>query len=246
MAPSLAGSPRVQGHRAYPVNTLLHGLLGPIDGKDYPALMVPMGTNNDEWIAAVASFVRNSFGNSAAVITPADVAEVRAGSAGRNYPWTIEELASTLPGYFEVRADLESLGQPQFAPRPTLPSTARAVRVGTRRAQSTSGMWFQVELPAVRSINELQFDSPGSGFTSGYKLQVSTDGQAWSEPIATGKGQGELTKIAFTPVQARLVRLTVTDPAENAGAWAIQRTRLFRSTGKKSRHGAADRADWSR
>ena len=34
------------------IKTLLHGLTGPIDGKLYAAgVMVPMGTNRDEWIA---------------------------------------------------------------------------------------------------------------------------------------------------------------------------------------------------
>ena len=36
-----------------------------------------MGTNKDEWIADVSSFVRNSFGN-AGFVTPADVSRVRA------------------------------------------------------------------------------------------------------------------------------------------------------------------------
>jgi putative heme-binding domain-containing protein len=232
MAPSLAGSPRVQGHRAYVVNTLLHGLLGPLDGKDYPALMVPMGTNDDQWIAAVASFVRNSFGNTAAVITPADVAEVRAESAGRNYPWTIEELASTLPGFlkydpaWKVSAS-HNASRAHFAINS--PGSASWNTLGPVEA----GMWFQIELPTARSLNELQFDSPGAGFTSDYQLQVSVDGQSWSEPVAKGKGQGELTKIAFNPVQARAIRLTVTDPAENAGAWAIQRTRVFEAVERK-------------
>ena len=33
MAPSLVGSPRVNGHRDYVIKTLLHGLTGPIEGK---------------------------------------------------------------------------------------------------------------------------------------------------------------------------------------------------------------------
>ena len=33
-------------------------------GRNYPGgVMVPMGTNTDEWIADVANYVRNSFGN---------------------------------------------------------------------------------------------------------------------------------------------------------------------------------------
>ena len=36
---------------------------GPVGGKTYDAQMVPMGMNDDEWIAAVASYVRNSAGH---------------------------------------------------------------------------------------------------------------------------------------------------------------------------------------
>jgi len=35
MAPALAGSPRVQGHRDYVINTLLHGMTGPIAGQTF-------------------------------------------------------------------------------------------------------------------------------------------------------------------------------------------------------------------
>ena len=63
MAPSLTGSARMNGHRDYVIKTLLHGLTGPIDGRTYSEVMVPMGGNRDQWIADVASFIRNSFGN---------------------------------------------------------------------------------------------------------------------------------------------------------------------------------------
>ena len=79
MAPSLAGSPRVLGHRDYVIKVLLHGLTGPLNGMTYTDVMIPMGQQNDEWIAAVGSYIRNSFGNRASFISPADVARVRAG-----------------------------------------------------------------------------------------------------------------------------------------------------------------------
>ena len=64
MAPSLVGSPRVIGHTDYVIKTLLHGMTGPLEGKTYPAgVMMPLGVNDDQWIAAIASYVRNSFGN---------------------------------------------------------------------------------------------------------------------------------------------------------------------------------------
>ena len=63
MAPSLSGSTRVTGHPDYVIKPLLHGMSGPIDGRTYPQVMAPLGSNRDQWIADIASFVRNSFGN---------------------------------------------------------------------------------------------------------------------------------------------------------------------------------------
>ena len=97
MAPALAGSPRVNGHRDYIIKVVLNGLAGPVDGKTYTDMMIPMGSQNDEWIAAVGSFVRNNFGNSGGFITPADVARVRAATAGRKALWTLPELAASMP-----------------------------------------------------------------------------------------------------------------------------------------------------
>ena len=96
-APPLAGSPRVNDHRDYIVKALLFGVTGPVDGKTYSDVMIPMGTNDDEWIASVASYVRRSFGNNGGFVTPADVARARAATAGRTAQWTADELRSTLP-----------------------------------------------------------------------------------------------------------------------------------------------------
>ncbi len=59
LGPPLASSPRVLGPSDYVINTLLHGLTGPLDGINYPDVMIAMGIQNDEWIAAIGSYVRN-------------------------------------------------------------------------------------------------------------------------------------------------------------------------------------------
>ena len=97
LAPTLAGSARVNGHRDYTIKTLLHGLAGPVDGKVYPQVMVAMGSNKDQWIADVTSYVRNSFGNTGTFATPEDVARVRASSGDRKTPWTVPDLEASLP-----------------------------------------------------------------------------------------------------------------------------------------------------
>ena len=88
MGPPIAGSPRVQGHRDYVIKTLLHGMTGPLAGQTFTQVMLPMGTQNDQWIANVGSYVRNGFGNSASFITPADVARVRTATTSRKAMWT--------------------------------------------------------------------------------------------------------------------------------------------------------------
>ena len=74
LAPSMAGAPRILGNGATMIRTILHGLTGPLDGKTYPGVMAPMHTQDDQWIADVATYVRNSFGNKAAPITKEFVA----------------------------------------------------------------------------------------------------------------------------------------------------------------------------
>lgn len=74
------------------IAVLLKGLAGPVNGKAYDAQMVSMESNNDEWIAAVASYARNSFENKAPAVTPKEVAEVRSRLKDRSTPFTVPEL----------------------------------------------------------------------------------------------------------------------------------------------------------
>lgn len=91
-APTLAGNADVNGNPNKLIKILLHGLTGPIDGKTYTNMMPPLGTNDDEYIAAVLSYIRNDLGNKAPAIRPGRVKRVREQTADRTQPWTKEEL----------------------------------------------------------------------------------------------------------------------------------------------------------
>jgi mono/diheme cytochrome c family protein/glucose/arabinose dehydrogenase len=246
MAPSLVGSPRVLGHRDYVIRTLLHGMTGPLDGRTYPAgVMMPLGANDDAWIAAIASYVRNSFGNRASFITAGDVARVRALTGARKTMWTVQELDTSVPRML--------LAQPAWkltaSHNPSAAPGALTFTTWSSEAPQQPGMWFQVELPDPVRLTEIQFDSPaprGRGFGGrgrggpggqpftpppgtyprGFKVEISTDGRAWT-PVAEGKGGDSSTVIAFAPVRAKLIRITQTASAEEAPNWSIQRLRLF-------------------
>lgn len=164
MAPRLAGSPRVNGHRDYVIKATLHGLTGPLDGVSYGDLMVPMANQTDDWIASVLSYVRTSFGNTGGMVAPGDVRRVREATAARKAPWNVSELEASVP----------RLLVPDSATwKASASHNTEAARNGLSLAAWSSGvpqergMWFQVELPQSAMLTELQFDSRSAGGRGG-------------------------------------------------------------------------------
>lgn len=100
--PPLANTKWVTGNEDRLIKLVLKGLLGPIEvnGKNYPG-QVPMtpfeGLLNDEEVAAVLTYVRNSFGNQASVIQPEQVKKVRAAIAGKKDFYSPDRLLSEHP-----------------------------------------------------------------------------------------------------------------------------------------------------
>ena len=94
--PPLAGSELLTGPADKPIAIVLHGLTGPVTvaGTEYNGMMMPWGTLSDEQIAAILTYERSSWGNTASAVTVAEVAAVRKATAARTTPWTITELES--------------------------------------------------------------------------------------------------------------------------------------------------------
>lgn len=86
IAPPLAGSEWVKGPVSNLIRIQLRGLQGPITvaGKEYnmPAGMAALAFQTDEQIAGVLTYVRNSFGNKASAVKPAQVTPLR-GEVGK-------------------------------------------------------------------------------------------------------------------------------------------------------------------
>jgi mono/diheme cytochrome c family protein/glucose/arabinose dehydrogenase len=159
MAPAIAGSAHVQGHRDFVIKTLLGGLTGPNNGKEYTEVMIPMAAQTDQWIASVASFVRNSFGNSESFVSVADVARVRAATKNRRLPWTVEELNASLPVLLQTLPTWKASAS-HATENASRGLTTQGWSSGT---QLQPGMWFQVELPEATMVTEVQFSAPGAG-----------------------------------------------------------------------------------
>ena len=178
LAPSLAGSPRVNGHRDYVIKAVLHGLTGPIDGRTYPQVMVAMGTNKDQWVADVASYVRNSFGNTGTLATPADVARVRAATGDREGRGPSPSSRRRCRGSLVPDATWKVTASHDARPAPQANAEGGYNYVGnaagalnflgwTTGVPQQPGMWFQIELPAPVMLTEIQFTSSTIGGRGG-------------------------------------------------------------------------------
>ena len=77
--PPLAGAGEYYGSPKNHARILVHGLNGEIVvlGKTYNGAMPAQGYMSDYELAAVATYVRNSWGNADGVVTPGDVKSVR-------------------------------------------------------------------------------------------------------------------------------------------------------------------------
>ena len=78
--PPLAKSDYLMADKRRSIDIALNGLQGPVtvNGKSYVSVMPPMSQLNDDEIANILTFVRNSWGNQGDAVTHDEVAAVRA------------------------------------------------------------------------------------------------------------------------------------------------------------------------
>lgn len=86
VAPSLVDSRWVSGPEEALVRIVLHGKEGDSFG------MPPLGALDDQTIAAITTYIRRAWRQQADPVSPVTVAEIRAAEAGRERPWSAEEL----------------------------------------------------------------------------------------------------------------------------------------------------------
>ena len=226
LAPGFAQNPRLAGTDHNAVRTLLHGLVGDLDGREYEGLMVAMGNNSDEWIADVVTYIRNSFGNESPQTSPEVVAALREIDKDRSEPWTQQELEDLAP----VALDKNSW-------KVTGSHNSKELKLAfdgdpktryTTGAYKKRGMWIQVELPKPTLVEGLNLDYQGSknDGPDGYMVRLSQDGKTWGESVASGTaGEGELS-LTFAPTEARFIRMGIIEPTKKF-YWSIHEIEVF-------------------
>jgi mono/diheme cytochrome c family protein len=227
LAPPLAGSrTAVQGDAI--VRVMLNGLAGPIDGKTYEAAMVTMATNNDQWIADVASYIRKAFGNSGKLVDKKEVAALRKELGKRVTPWTIEELRALYPQPLPNRAAWKLTSSHNDKEVAKAIDGDIATRWDTRKPQSPD-MWFQIDLPEPTDITGLTLDTGKSrnDYPRQYKIELSTNGSEWEKPQLQANGEAGVIDYLFTkPKKAKSIRISQLGEAKGT-YWSIHELQVL-------------------
>ena len=227
LAPSFVNNPRLAGNQDTVIRTILHGLTGDIDGKKYEGLMVAMGTNDDQWVADITTYIRNSFGNKALQTTPAQVAALRKKHASRKTPWTQAELEKLSPPLLTNRNQWKLTASHGARELKGCIDQKPKSRYTTGTSQ-IPGMWVQVELPKKSLVTAVNLDCRGSDrdYPRSYQVTVSPDGKSWSKPIAKGNGKAPLTEISFPPQETKFIRITQTGHVKGL-YWSIHELNIY-------------------
>tara|TARA_R110002049_G_scaffold157096_1_gene322054 strand:+ start:2780 stop:5479 length:2700 start_codon:yes stop_codon:yes gene_type:complete len=228
IAPAFSGSPRVQGHPEYIVKTLLHGLTGAIEGKEYEGVMIAMSSNDDQYIAAVASYIRNDFGNSGSFVSADYVAKIRKDTEQKDGNYQYDALLAEVPKVlapqdnWKVTASSTSL---QGVGSTRDPSYVFGFKGWKTDGNLKNGSWFQVELPKAAALTELSFESRDEMNLGKFKVMVSLDGKQWTE-VAQAKGnQGANTVSWDNNTEAKFLKIESLEEGEKP--WNMRKLNIY-------------------
>tara|TARA_R110001592_G_C13193089_1_gene753792 strand:- start:287 stop:2866 length:2580 start_codon:yes stop_codon:yes gene_type:complete len=228
IAPAFSGSPRVQGHPEYIVKTLLHGLTGAIEGKEYEGVMIAMNSNDNQYIASVASYIRNEFGNSGSFVTPEYVAKIRKETEQKDGNYQYDALLAEVPkalapqDSWRVTASSTSL---QGVGSTRDPSYVFGFKGWKTDENQKNGSWFQVELPKAAALTEIAFETGNEMNPRKFKVSVSLDGKQWTE-VAQAKGmQGANTVSWNHNTEAKFLKIENLEDADKP--WGMRKLNLY-------------------
>ena len=89
-------------------------------------------------------------------------------------------------------------------------------------------MWFAFGMGEPTEITSLVLDSKNSAFDypREYSVEVSNDGETWSKPIASGKGDDAILDIVLPATKTRHVRIRQHGTARGKH-WSIHKLEVY-------------------
>jgi len=226
LAPPLAGSAFVLGPKEALGRVLLHGLTGPLEGKEYSGgLMAPLGQPMpDEWNAAVLTYIRQEWVNNAAPIRTAEVTAIRKASESQQAAFTEKDLEAWAAPLLTDQTGWVPSSNSSSAPT-LIDGTADSYQKAWR-GKNDPNTWVAMDFGKPVRLTHLVMENFLAAETpEQYEVQISDDGKKWSEPIATGQGTGLKTMASFEPVVTKHIRINQT--GKGGGSWMISELHFY-------------------
>ena len=251
MAPALAGSLRVQAHPEYAIKVVLHGMEGNIEGKNYSGgLMAPMKDHDDVWVADVISYIRNGLSNDASLVTPDQVAKIRAKTVNQNSLYQYEKLIKTSPKEVLISDGLKVTASHTFSTRiggNVAPLSAFTYEGWSTGKKQEKGMWYQIEFPKNVNLTEIQFTAaPNRKFTppkpntppvspqifptypKKYLIETSKDGLNWEMVSKEIVGNDGENVVILNSPNTKFIRLKLEEGHEGEESpWTMRQFKVF-------------------
>lgn len=173
LAPPLAGSDWLAGPPERLARIALHGLYGPVQvsGRTWNLAMPGLGATgllDDEKLAAILSYTRTAWGNTAGPVEPALIAKVREETKDRTLPWTSDELTAVAGAPPVAKTAPAPRFKPDDKGEIVLPASKATVfgrKLAYRPALDVLAPWIVEE-----DIAEWQVEVPAAG---NYQLSVT-------------------------------------------------------------------------
>ena len=135
------------------------------------------------------------------------------------------------------------------------PQTAFTYEGWSTGAKQEKGMWFQVELPYLINLSEINFNSPSSikrgwrpdpknpgppptisTYPKIFTIETSIDGVNWAEKSQNNKGKDGENIILINNIKTKFLRIKLTEPLIGNGddlPWSMRTLKIFGTSSEK-------------
>jgi cytochrome c551/c552 len=172
-APVLVDSKRMNADKATLIKILLHGLQGPIDGKEFPSVMPSLGANSNEWVASAVNYIRYEFGNAgrrfrrpgdttSPFVSLPEVEAVRKQYETRTALWTLEELETGAPAAVVAKPSADSASGNIAAAPAKKTGTAAAKKPVAKTRVSSKKIDYAAVAPLLQKYTCLTCHQPNT------------------------------------------------------------------------------------
>ncbi|MCH2209190.1 MAG: ThuA domain-containing protein [Lentisphaerales bacterium] len=207
MAPSFVQTPTVLGSKEVITRVALHGMTGPLRGKNYMGgIMMPLKSNDDKYLASVLTYIRKSFGNNAEMITARDVAAIREETKNVTESYTEKSLKDLV---LNSGGDIK-LWTLRASNNDKLLKNLQDDNLKNTYANKGGlkvGEYIEAEFPHQRNVFKVILNARGGDFAAKVKVEISEDGKNWQTVADNVKGRTQ-TVIPFNMAIAKKVRIT--------------------------------------